>query len=449
MAENTDAGIPAPKSHRILSFSIRDYRRIRVLEHKLDDQDNLVLIGGDNEQGKSSALDALEAALAGPQRRVTDPVRKGAKTASVIVQTSAFRVERRWYKEGGKTKTDFVVYDSMNLPSGAGKDFLDSFLGATSLDPYAFSQMQPIEQRETVCRLADPPVSWSTYRKEKDEALADEREKDKYQKLLEGQAKELALNADESAGTELKDPQTLSADVTAARERLEDAQAVSHKLSVAAADIETIEKEIAALQEKLALRKKYIEDHPAPDLDVLTAAVEEAQSRLAEVDAFNAKVRANIALATKREEWKTAEEARAEAARTVEAVEAKFRFDLQAAEFPVPGLSVDDDGVTLHGVPFGQASQAEKIRTGCMIALKQKGRLPFLLVRDGSLLGKKSMRILAEIADEYGAQVFVERVTDPDDPRTEEGCSIVIEDGREKAHGEEPSGPEDQKEMDV
>ena len=49
--------------------------------------------------------------------------------------------------------------------------------------------------------------------------------------------------------------------------------------------------------------------------------------------------------------------------------------------------------------------------------------LRVMLIRDGSLLGEEAMAMLAEMAGESDAQIWVERVS------TGEEVSVVIEDG--------------------
>jgi hypothetical protein len=97
---------------------------------------------------------------------------------------------------------------------------------------------------------------------------------------------------------------------------------------------------------------------------------------------------------------------------------------LSNAKFPISGLSFQDNGVTLNGLPFAQASQAEKIRASLAIGIAMNPGMRVLLVRDGSLLDSDSMAIIKEMADKADAQVFIEKVSDDG-----KGCAIVIEDG--------------------
>jgi len=96
---------------------------------------------------------------------------------------------------------------------------------------------------------------------------------------------------------------------------------------------------------------------------------------------------------------------------------------IASAKMPIDGLGWDDDDVLLDGIPFDQASQAEKIRASVAIAMAANPKLRVLCVRDGSLLDKESWRLLGELVDGQDYQCWVE-VTD-DAAKT----GIVIEDG--------------------
>jgi len=83
---------------------------------------------------------------------------------------------------------------------------------------------------------------------------------------------------------------------------------------------------------------------------------------------------------------------------------------------------LDDPGVTLDGVPFEQASSAEQLRCSVAMGLALNPKLRVLLIRDGSLLDEDSLRMVAEMADAQGAQVWLERVGDG-------VAGVLIEDG--------------------
>ena len=76
--------------------------------------------------------------------------------------------------------------------------------------------------------------------------------------------------------------------------------------------------------------------------------------------------------------------------------------------------------------PFEQASDAERLRASCAIAMRGDAKLRVLRVRDGSLLDPDSLALLREMAEAADYQVWVEQVD------VSGKIGIVIEDGRVK-----------------
>jgi len=97
---------------------------------------------------------------------------------------------------------------------------------------------------------------------------------------------------------------------------------------------------------------------------------------------------------------------------------------IERANLPVPGLGFGDGEVLFGGVPFEQASQAEKIRVSVAIAMAANPSLKVLCIRDGSLLDRDSLRLLTEIVEQNDYQLWLEKVGDED-----AATGIVIEDG--------------------
>jgi len=116
----------------------------------------------------------------------------------------------------------------------------------------------------------------------------------------------------------------------------------------------------------------------------------------------------------------------AECARLLEATTADVQSDrIGAAKFPVEGLSLNEGAaVEYHDVPFEQLSSAEKLQISVAVGLELNPQLKVLLIREGSALDSNGLKLIAQLAAEAGAQVWLERVSE-----TKEGVSVLIEDG--------------------
>jgi hypothetical protein len=149
-------------------------------------------------------------------------------------------------------------------------------------------------------------------------------------------------------------------------------------------------------------------------------------AQLDDIQALNGKVAANAQrreLSTKAQALQTKA---TDLTAQIDNIDTQKNAQLTAAKFPVPGMSFNEDGVLLAGIPFAQASDAEKIRVSVSMGLAMNPQLKVVLIRDGSLLDQNSLAVIASMAAESGAQVWIERVGEGDE------CSVIIEDGQIK-----------------
>jgi hypothetical protein len=96
---------------------------------------------------------------------------------------------------------------------------------------------------------------------------------------------------------------------------------------------------------------------------------------------------------------------------------------LSDCPMPVPGIGFEADGVTLNDLPLDQASAAEQLKLGLAVACAMNPHLRVMLIRNGSLLDDDAMTMVAKMAEEHGAQIWIERVGN------DGKCTVVIEDG--------------------
>ena len=150
------------------------------------------------------------------------------------------------------------------------------------------------------------------------------------------------------------------------------------------------------------------------------------KSQMASAEDHNAKVRENELFEKTRSELHAVERRHEGFQTKIHKVDEERERRLAAAEFPVEGLGFDENGVTLKGFPFEQASDAEKLRVSVAMGLAMNPKLKVILVRDGSLLDDKSLLLVHEMAKAAKAQVWIERVGEGEE------CTVIIEAGRIK-----------------
>ena len=415
---------------KIISLTAENVKCLKAIQIT-PSGDGLVVVGGNNGQGKSSLLDSIAMLMGGQSEAPEVPVRRGESKA-VIVADLGDIVVRRTYTAGGTTsltitnKADGSVKKS---PQG----ILDALTGKLTFDPLQFTLLDPKKQRDTLASCVG--LSFTVLDKKREETFAARTLKNgevkSFESRLAGQppvpdapkaevdtAELLAELNKRNAHNQAK--AKLGSAVNEANNQVEQL----HK------DYGRLHKQIEALKvelegtlvaedqwkQQVAIRRKAFEDHVAQDVTELSAQISGASDANNKVQAAKARKETETHLARVRKES-------AELTNAIEAIDAQKLAAIAAAKFPVPGVSFDETGVLLSGLPFAQASAAQKMRVSVAIAAALNPKLRVMLVKDGSLLDEKSLALLAELAKENDLQVWIERVGHGAE------CSVIIEDG--------------------
>jgi hypothetical protein len=97
---------------------------------------------------------------------------------------------------------------------------------------------------------------------------------------------------------------------------------------------------------------------------------------------------------------------------------------LQAAKFPIIGLSITDDGVLFNNLPFSQICTSEQTKVSIAIAMAANPTLRVMLSREGSLLDEKNLAMLEQMVKDHDYQLWIEMVSS-----NGRQTGVVIEDG--------------------
>lgn len=95
---------------------------------------------------------------------------------------------------------------------------------------------------------------------------------------------------------------------------------------------------------------------------------------------------------------------------------------LEEADLPVDGLTVDDDGILIDGVPLHQLGTSRQIRLGVLIAHALNPRSAFVLVDGAESMGQSDRKALADTAAELGLQLIMTFV----DPVAVPGVGVTV-----------------------
>ena len=413
---------------RVVKLIAENYKRLSAVEIEPPQDASTVVIAGRNAQGKSSVIDAIWAALSGTAAAkgtsTTRPIRDGEDKARVTVDLGDIVVTRTWAGE----KTSLKVESKDGARYSSPQRMLDELIGRLSFDPLAFASLSPKAQQAELLQLVELPFNPADLAARRASAFEDRTDIGRTVKQLQGQLdgylafpvdipdEELSVAA---LVNDLREAQRVHTDAQGARDAVEKcvARVEAAHLAVAAA-----EAQLADAQRRLENTQAHLDEIPAdlPDLAALEAKIDGAESVNAQVRQKQERDRVAEQLAATKVEYDALTAKIAE-------IDGLKSAGLAAAEFPIPGLGFDDDGVTYGGIPFAQASAAERLRVSVAMAMALNPKVRVIRITDGSLLDSENLALIEEMAADGGFQVWIERV---DETGT---VGVVIEDGSVKA----------------
>jgi hypothetical protein len=112
----------------------------------------------------------------------------------------------------------------------------------------------------------------------------------------------------------------------------------------------------------------------------------------------------------------------------IEQIDEWKKMKLAEAQFPVDGLSFDEQGVLYNGLPFqkGQVSTEEMLRVSMNMAMAMNPKLKVFLIPNSIYLDKEKQAIIASEAKKNNYQVIMERGGEGED------ITLIIEEGMVK-----------------
>jgi DNA repair exonuclease SbcCD ATPase subunit len=402
---------------KIVKLQAENVKRLRAVE--ITPTGNVVQITGKNGQGKTSLLDAIWWALGGQAAIQGQPIRTGENRARIRLDLGEIVVTRKFKRhEDGEVATEIIVENAEGVRYGSPQRMLDALLGELTFDPLAFARMAPKEQFETLRRFV-PGVDFDAIDAAQKTDYDIRTTLNRQAKEARAQAEGVAVPADTPATA--VDEQALVAELAAAGEKNREAD----RIAAAWNRVSVLRDQAARLSNEAdALAKTLPESIPQPiDVQALRQKVDAAHR-------LNAGVEARAKRAELLSKAEDLEEQSVLRTQQMEARERGKRAAIAAAAMPVSGLDFGEGVVLKDGVPFDQASDAEKLRASVAIAMAMNPKLRVVRIRDGSLLDAESLETVAQMADANDCQVWVERVSD------DRKVGFVIEDGALAPSGE-------------
>lgn len=187
-------------------------------------------------------------------------------------------------------------------------------------------------------------------------------------------------------------------------------------------EIENLEKELKEKKElleksktKLKNGEEWLEKNPKPTIGTLTTELQTAN----EHNAHHAAVKA---LEESQKEITDKQAVADKHTEKLEELDTKKKELFASNPLPVKDLTFDEDQIYYKGLPFTEDQHSTSILMGIgiRIGMAMNPNLKLLVIQDGSLLDKKTLKFILKICNDEGYQVLIEMV----DPEGESDMTI-------------------------
>ena len=411
-------------SVKITALEAENVKRIKAVA-LTPSPTGLTIVGGNNNQGKTSVLDALAWALGGDRFRPDAAQRDGAVApAHLKVKLSNGVVVERKGKNASLTVTD---------PTGrrSGQQLLNAFVEPLALDLPRFMDASDKEKADILLRIIGIGSELHT-RDLEIKGLYDKR-------TFTGQ---LAQQKKHFAEELISYPEAPDEPVSASDLIRQQQDILAHngenqrkrsQLAQLTDLLERQKKVVADLEFQLSTERQRLDTMQADVKIAQTAAADlqdestaELEASIRDIEETNRKVRANLEKSRAEDE---AVQYDSEYKRLTEQI-AQKRADrmalLNGADLPLRGLSVEDGALTYKGKHWRDMSGSDQLRVAAAIVRRLNPDCGFVLLDKLEQMDMTTLQEFSAWLEAEGLQAIATRVS------TGSECQIIIEDGMVK-----------------
>lgn len=415
-------------SVKINKLEIENVKRVKAVKIE-PNASGLTIVGGNNNQGKTSVINAIAWGLGGNKYKPSQAHREGSVTPPHlhIVMNNGLIVERK-----GKN-SDLKVID----PNGekAGQNLLNSFVEELAIDLPKFMDSSNKEKANILLQIIG--VGDQLYELERKEQevynkrhaigqIADQKKKFAAEQPYFPEApKELISVSDLVA----KQQEILARNGENQQKRNQINQ-ISFQLEQSKSNIQAINLRIEELQAQL--QKEQIEfNRLTEDLTIAQKTAEnlqdestqELQQNIAEVDEINRRVRANLDKDKAEEDANDYKNQYDVLTNDINSIRKEKVSLLTNAQLPLQGLSVADGELTYNGQKWDNMSGSDQLKVSTAIVRKLKPDCGFILLDKLEQMDMVTLNEFGQWLEQEGLQAIATRVSTGDE------CEIIIEDG--------------------
>lgn len=392
----------------------------------------LTLVGGNNNQGKTSVLDALAWALGGERFRPDAAQRDGAiAPAHLKVTLSNGVVVERKGKNASLTVTD---------PTGrrSGQQLLNAFVEPLALDLPRFMDASDKEKADILLRIIGIGAELHT----RDLEIKGLYDKRTFTGQLAAQKKHFAeeMISYPEAPDELVSASELIRQQQDILARNGENQRLRAQYAELEQQVQQCVDELKRTRERIATLQQLADELDAKHTKLFNQretarktvsqlqdeSTAELEASIRDIEETNRKVRANLEKSRAEDE---AAQYASEYDRLTESIQQK-RADrmalLNGADLPLPGLSVENGVLTYNGKRWRDMSGSDQLRVAAAIVRRLNPDCGFVLLDKLEQMDMTTLQEFSAWLEAEGLQAIATRVS------TGSECQIIIEDGMVK-----------------
>ena len=383
----------------------------------------LTLVGGNNNQGKTSVLDALAWALGGDRFRPNAAQRDGAVAPAHLKVTlsNGVVVERK-----GKNST-LTVTD----PTGrrSGQQLLNAFI--EPLDLPRFMKASDKEKADILLRI----IGIGTELHVRDMEIKALYDKRTFTGQLAQQKKHFAEelisypDAPEepvSASELIRQQQEILARNGENQRKRARLASIEEKARQLSQRVQTLRRELSIAEHELSAAQDDLQEAQKSAEQLRDESTAELEAAIRNIEETNRKVRANLEKSRAEDEAAHYAEDYDRLTDQIQSKRADRMALLNGAGLPLPGLSVEDGVLTYNGKHWRDMSGSDQLRVSAAIVRRLNPNCGFVLMDKLEQMDMTTLTEFGRWLEAEHLQAIATRVS------TGSECQIIIEDGMVK-----------------
>lgn len=413
----------------INKLEIENVKRIKAVKVEPSSK-GLTIIGGNNNQGKTSVLDSIAWVLGGNKFKPSQAAREGTMVPPTlkITMSNGLIVERK-----GKNSSLKVID-----PNGqkGGQQLLDSFVEELAINLPKFMDGTPKEKADVLLEIIGVGDQLAELELKEKElynqrhtigVIADQKEKfAKEQPYYNDAPKELISIADLIQ----QQQEVLAKNGENARKR-QNLSVIQQNHQFKQSEVEHLKQQLATAEKQLQELSSDLEIAQRDTMSLIDESTAEIEENISNIEEVNRKVRANLDKDKAEEDAKHQREQYNILTNDIESIRQQKRDLLINADLPLEGLSVDDGKLLYLGQEWDNMSGSQQLIVATAVVRKLKPDCGFVLIDKLEQMDNITLEQFGKWLEQEGLQAIATRVS------TGEECAIIIEDGysvENKAH---------------